>query len=288
MAARYLATGELEAVVARLHVAAPSPHWRNVWLFAAGQLFSEPQPHQHEKLVALVESVDNDAAERLGAVCPIAPSLALDLVDDGMARAHPRFFERLLRKGFELLASPDLPDPLTVARALIRAADVSDRTRGLVADALRAALARGDVACATTIKVQACLAQAAHEAGAGSRAKGLSAIRGRRTRPAATPNSDPWRAYDEILDELTPTEQSLAEVLVNADHAIRSAHQTGHAQRMASAIEQTLRDQELAPILEMALQQIADSEPHLIAVIRDEILPFVYRAPIGDRLAAPA
>lgn len=41
MAARYLATGELDAVIARLRIAAPTPHWRNTWLFPAGQLFAD-------------------------------------------------------------------------------------------------------------------------------------------------------------------------------------------------------------------------------------------------------
>ncbi len=139
--------------------------------------YSPSPSHTSTKDSSLVESIDVDAAERLGAVCSIAPSLALDLVDDGMARAHPRFYDRLLGKGVAMLAMPDLPDPLSVARALVRAADVSDRTRGLVADALRDGLAGGDVSRATTLKVQACLGQAAHEAGVGSRAKGLGAIR---------------------------------------------------------------------------------------------------------------
>ena len=95
-------------------------------------------------------------------------------------------------------------------------------------------------------------------------------------------------SYDEILKELIPTEQSLADVLASADQAIRRARSTGKMENMASAIEQTLRDQELAPILEMALQQIASTEPQLVALIRDEILPSLYRLPIGERLAASA
>ena len=191
MAARYLATGELDTVIARLRVAAPSPHWRNTWLFTAGQLFADPQPHQHEKLVALVESIDVDAQARLGTVCPIGPALAMDLVDDGMARAHPRFFDRLLAQGFRLLSEPNLPDPMGVARTLVRAAEVSDRTRGLVADALRAALGTSGVSRATGTKVQSFMELAAQETGVGPRAKGLSTVRGRNARPAPALSEDP-------------------------------------------------------------------------------------------------
>lgn len=285
MAARYLATGELQSVIQRLRIAAPSPHWRNVWLFVAGQLFAEPQPHQHEKLVALVEFIDNNAAERLGAVCPIAPVLALDLVDDGMARAHPRFFDRLLSKGFELLHMPDLSDPLAVARALVRAADVSDRSRGLVSDALRDALSGGEVARATALGVQARLESAGREAGVGPRTRGLSSIRGRQARQTAATSHNPWHAYEEILKELTPPNQAAAITLAGADLAIRDAHAGANGERTHS-IEPALRDGELAPILEMALQQIANIEPRLVALIRDEVLASVYRAPVGERLRA--
>ncbi|MDG5481987.1 NACHT domain-containing protein [Mycolicibacterium gadium] len=287
MAARFLATGDLAAVMARLRVAAPSPHWRNVWLFTAGQLFSEPQPHRHERLVSLVETIDDDAEDRLGAVCPIGPALALDLVDDGMARAQPRFFGRLLRRGFQLLNMPAPADPITVARALIRAADISDQTRGLVADALRAGLAADDVSRATTLKIQECLVPAAGEAGVGRRAKGLNTIRGKRPRPAPPPDQDSWQDYGEILEQLAPSEPTLEGILRDADRAIRGLRTVDDAYKAAPAIELALRDRELASILEMAVAQIARANPRLVALMRDEVLPSIFRAPIGERLSAP-
>ncbi|MCE4268562.1 NACHT domain-containing protein, partial [Rhodococcus globerulus] len=106
MAARFLITGPIDAALARLKITAESPHWRNAWVFAAGNLFSEPQQHQHEALVSLVEKIDDDASSRLGRVCPIGPTLALDLIDDGMARAQPRFHDRLLTVAFTIMHAP--------------------------------------------------------------------------------------------------------------------------------------------------------------------------------------
>lgn len=288
MTARYVATGPLSTVIERLRVAAPSPHWRNVWLFVAGQLFADPQSHQHEELVSLVEDVDQDAAERLGSICPIGPALALDLVDDGMARAHPRFFDRLLARGFELLGMPDLPDPLAVARALIRAADVSDRTRGLVADALRDALSGGEVSRATTTSVQAHLSAAGREAGVGPRAAALGAVGRKPARISLADDEIPWSAYGEVIAELAPTQPRQAELLADADAAIRNLHATGNSTEADTTdIERGLIDTEVAVILEMALQPIATAAPRLVALLRDEVLPSVYRAPIGDVLSPP-
>jgi hypothetical protein len=286
MAARYLSTGELDTVMTRLRIAAASPHWRNTWLFVAGQLFAEPRPHQHEKLVALVESVDDNAASRLGSVCPVGPSLALDLVDDGMARAQPRFLDRLLLRSFRLLSVADLPDPLAVARALVRAADISDRTRGMIADALRDALGGSGVRRATALDVQSRLNQAAREAGVGARAQALGAIRGRRS--GSTPASlvEPWASYGEIISGLSPSEQPQAGMLASADQAVRAMHTTRNAGAAATSIEAVLHDPELALILEMALQEIAEAEPQLIALIRDNVLPSAYRAPLGELLQA--
>jgi len=286
MAARYLATGALPDVISRLRLAAPSPHWRNVWLFVAGQLFYEPQPHRHEQVVSLVESVDKDASHRLGAVCPIAPSLALDLIDDGMARAHPRFYDRLLDKGLELLGAPELQDPLGVARALVRAADVSDRTRGRVADALRNTLAGAPAARATTQRVQQLLDQAAREAGVTVRSQGLSAIRSRSSGfRAENSENDPWKTYADILEQLTPSSPSEAHKVELFDEAVKDAHKTNGTLALSAAIEGMLADPDLALIAEMALQAIAPSSPRLISAIRDQVLPSIYRAPIGEQLA---
>jgi hypothetical protein len=288
MAARHLATGPLDAIVQRLRVTAPSPHWRNVWLFVAGQLFADPQAHQHEALVALVEGIDQDAAARLGSVCPIGPSLALDLIDDGMARAQPRFFNRLLARGFEMLAMPDIPDPLAVARALVRAANVSDRTRGVIADALRDGLGGTAVARATTTRVQGLLRTAGREAGVGARANGLSAIRGKPVRSSLPPVDESWAAYREVISGLAPIQVSQAATLDEADAAIRALHEAGNSGVDTTKIEDGLLDDEVAAILEMAIQQVAAAEPRLVAQLRDDVLPLVYRAPIGELLRKSA
>ena len=91
MAARRLTTGDLDTVLGRLRLLAPSPHWRNTWLFAAGRMFSEPQSHQHEKLLEMVETIDDNVVDRFSTIAPVGPYLAWDMLDDGMAAARPRW-----------------------------------------------------------------------------------------------------------------------------------------------------------------------------------------------------
>ncbi|SPX82469.1 NACHT domain-containing protein [Mycobacteroides abscessus] len=285
MAARYLTNGPEGAVWERLRIAAAGPHWRNVWLFAAGQVFAEPQPHRHEKLVELVEQIDQDAAARLGLICPVGPALALDLVDDGMARAQPRFYDRLLRGGFRVLDAPELQDPRATARALVRAADIGDRTRVLVADAFRYSLSSTDTARATAANVQRYIEVSVTETGARDQIRGLSAIRSNKTRTENYPRTDPWDTYREVLRTFAPEEASAADRLSNADECVRGIMATGSAGDDAALIRDALSDEETAPVLEMALQAVASTEPHLVAVLRDEILPQVHRQPIGETLA---
>jgi hypothetical protein len=87
-----------------------------------------------------VETIDDDAWSRLGPICPVGPTLALDIIDDGMARALPKWRDRLMSHGLNILGMPMPPDALGAARTLVRYADTGDDQRQLVANALRNAL----------------------------------------------------------------------------------------------------------------------------------------------------
>lgn len=117
MAAMFLASGDWERVSSGLRVIAASPHWRNTWIFAAGYIFWH-QRHLQGQLIALIECVDQDAPRRLGRVVPVGPRLALDLLDDGMARAWPKWWRRLLDHGFKALDEAPSSDLRNVTRAL--------------------------------------------------------------------------------------------------------------------------------------------------------------------------
>lgn len=116
----------LDTVTARLRIAAPSPHWRNTWIFAAGSLVAVPQDHQHQALVELVETIDEHADQRLGGIVPIGPRLALDLIDDGMTRSLPKWRNRLISHALRVLHEPAPPDLLAVTRVLVRFADTDE------------------------------------------------------------------------------------------------------------------------------------------------------------------
>ncbi|WP_213578573.1 hypothetical protein [Rhodococcus sp. USK13] len=285
MAARFLTTGPLDQATARLQRVAASPHWRNAWVFAAGGLFTEPQPHQHEAIVSLLERIDDDAASRLGRICPIGPSLALDLIDDGMARTQPRFHDRLLAVAFAVLKAPNLPDPLAVARVLVRAADFNDRARSLVADALRDSLGADPVTRQTAEQVQALIETADREAGAGRHARTLTAVRAKVPRsPVSVPSAAvQWAQYQQTLVDLSADDE-VADKIGNADQALHRLRAGGDIDTESPAILDALADPEAAEILEMALEPVTRHGPELLTLLRDGVLPAVHRAPVGESI----
>jgi hypothetical protein len=286
MAAIHLTTGPPESVVSRLRRAAPSPHWRNTWVFAAGRIFADPQAHEHDALVELVESVDDNASQRLGRICPIGPGLALDLIDDGMAAAHPRFHDRLLVHGMRILQQPEPADPLAVARILVRAADASDRANSMITADLRAALSGDDVARNTAKAVQNLIETAAGEVGARLEALALRSVRGSRSSKPQPPPPEPeasWREFDEVLAEW-PEEATVAAKLAKAGEAVRRLDRADDPDIEADPILIALKDASASFILETAIEYIAAQSPQIVTRLRDLVVPTVHRQPIGTDL----
>lgn len=137
MAALRISNSPMDIVLTRLRLLAPNPHWRNTWLFVAGKLFSQPQRHDHQALVELVESIDRDVPERLGDALPIGHHLALDVLDDGMARTCPGWSERLLKHGIHFLDDPAPADLHRSVHILLRYADNGVDQRSSVVEAIR-------------------------------------------------------------------------------------------------------------------------------------------------------
>ncbi|MBF6289055.1 NACHT domain-containing protein [Nocardia cyriacigeorgica] len=284
MAARFLTTGPIEQVIARLATAAANPHWRNTWIFAAGHLFAEPQPHQHEAIVSLVERIDRDAAHRLGRVCPIAPGLALDLIDDGMTRSHPKFHNRLLTSAFEIFQVPLLTDPLAVARVLVRAAAASDQVRSAIAEALREGLSNVPLVRDTTLAVQGQIDTAARESIATKNVRGLAVVRGTPGRNTmAITRDQAWQRYHETMAEFAGTSPH-SDVIENADIAIRTVAQSGSTGVDISPLIEALFYPDAAELLEMALENLVGHEPELMDTLRNFLLPMLHRSPIGRLL----
>lgn len=286
MAARFLTTGPIDEIIGRLRIAAANPHWRNTWIFAAGKLFADPQPHQHEAIVSLVEQIDRNAAQRLGRVCPIAPELALDLIDDGMTRAVPKFHDRLLTATYEIFRVPRLADPLAVARVLVRAAMINDQVRTSIADALRSALSDVPLVRESAIAVQDRITTAADETKASSTVRGLSNVRAAGICKTHTTTADEaWQQYREVMAELID-QSANQQVLEQADLAIRTVAQAGPIGVDVSALVEALCNPDDAEILEMALEHLVDHEPELLELLRNFVLPMIHRSPVGQLLSS--
>lgn len=286
MAAMHVTTGSPDIVLARLSRAAASPHWRNVWLFAAGRLFAQPQDHQHQTLVELVETLDDTAWTRLGPICRIGPALALDIIDDGMARSLPKWRDRLMSHGLTIFQAPTPPDPLGVARTLIRYADTGDDQRSLVVDALRDALSNaGTSDCAATL--QQTMSRFMQETRVRQATKGLAAVKPHPSASAtttATAASPDWADFDDELAtaNLTDNGATLAAAAASALHRIDSGGDV--AEEDANAVLAALADDAVARVLCTALSYVTDKAPTLVARLRDRVLPSAYRAPIGEVL----
>ncbi len=117
MAARALVSGDEHTVLERLRNAAPSSHWRNTWLLAAGRIAAR-QEHMIDQLLKVV--ADLDAEDFLAMQLAPGADLAADLLDDGFAATSPKTERLLLKQAVELLRRP-------VDTASVTAADVLQR-----------------------------------------------------------------------------------------------------------------------------------------------------------------
>jgi adenylate kinase len=279
MAARRLTTGEFSVVAPRLHAIGASPHWRNTWIFAAGRYFSEPQRFQHEAITELVLGMDQGCPDRLGAICPIGPQLALDIVDDGMALAHPRWHQRLLQHGLRVLFAPPPQDATELARVLVRAADSSPETRGLVAADIRTALGSHVTARETASRIQALIPAAVTAVGAGLEVRGLTEVK---RLPGAMPEpvmEDNWSSFLEATASY-PSSAVTRDHVFAAATSIQRLRFEPRGDDELKAIRSALADPEAAEILEAALGYVAADEPALVKALRDEVLSPVFRNPV--------
>ncbi|WP_020663071.1 NACHT domain-containing protein [Amycolatopsis benzoatilytica] len=284
MAARYLTTGTDDAVLARLRISAASPHWRNTVIFAAGYWFSEPQDHRHQAIVELVETVDDDAGQRLGNIVPVGPRLALDLIDDGMARAWPRPRDRLVRHALQVLHEPRPQDLTAIARSLIRIADTGDGQQRTVEDGLREAQTISLTARDTTHALQDLVPSVVKEIGARARINGLATVRSRTGAAPLAPPLDGWDDFEAEIETAPVADPLLANIRLAAGAVL--AFKAGATQGgiYAPWVIAVLAYPDGAAIFETALQHVVPHEPALVAELRDNVLPAVHRAAIGDRL----
>ena len=105
-AAEALMDGGDAQVRARLTVIAPSAHWRNVFLFAAGKCFAERQ-FLRDMIVGICDQLNDPVNDKLGGSAYAGSRLALDILEDGVARQQPNFARSLTRLALRLMELPD-------------------------------------------------------------------------------------------------------------------------------------------------------------------------------------
>ena len=117
MAARSITHDEPQAVHKRLVILAPSPHWRNTWVFSAGRLFAHDDESKWDLVTDVLASLDSQD-DWPGWLVPIAPGLAAELLDDGLAATKPKWQQQLLTAALSALSPPVPIDTASIARGL--------------------------------------------------------------------------------------------------------------------------------------------------------------------------
>jgi len=140
MAARALVSAPDNILRERLIITAPSPHWRNTWVFIAGAIFAGSADHLRELVIDVVESVDH-GLDWAGWLCPIGPDIAAALLDDGLAVPTPKWHRRLVGVALRAVAGAVPLDLRGIATGLAASAATDDGLHMLIRNELKLALA---------------------------------------------------------------------------------------------------------------------------------------------------
>jgi hypothetical protein len=282
MAARRISDAPLATLIDRLRLLAPSPHWRNTWLFAAGKMFAEPRAHEHKAVVELVETIDSDAAERLGKHIPIGPELALDILDDGMARAWPNWSRRILSRGLHVLDVPSAINLDWSLRILLRYADSGADQRDVVARMIRDDLpATGNsLTLASAAEMMPAIERdlRVHERTLGL---GLVMAQVAKTPHAGSPGVD-WDAFNDELDT-SPHPNELDPVIRGAAAALQAIKNEAFTEEDEADLLACLNIPQAAAVLSAALAHVLPGDVALFLQLR-AVLAQRFRVPLGDRI----
>ncbi|GAA3682122.1 hypothetical protein GCM10022237_46120 [Nocardioides ginsengisoli] len=284
VAARRISDAPLETRIRRLRLLAPSPHWRNTWLFAAGKVFAEPRAHEHQAVVELVETIDQGAAERIGVHLPIGPELALDILDDGMARAWPIWSRRILAHGLHVLDAPSAFGLDRSLRILLRYADSGVDQRNAVARLIRDDLTA--TACRLTLASASDMVPAierdlrVHE-----RTLGLGLVLDQiaKSPHPASPRVD-WGALNDEIDT-SPYPATLDPVIRGAADALEAIKNEVFTAAHQADLVTCLNVPEAAEVLSAALAHVLPGDVALFLQLRS-VLSQRFRAPLGERILA--
>lgn len=287
LAARELTTGPLDTVMKRLRLVAAGPHWRNTWIFAAGRIMSEPRDTDQLELVQLLESIDEDAPSRLGRVLPVGPSIALEILDDGMVRSRPKWRDRLLVLALQLIECGGDSHRMGMGAPLLRLANSDTSLVVTVADALRAALAAGGAGARVAAMFISMVGTMVDSLGLGLRVRALAGIPISSQSLAADerPYSREFWAEYELEIETAPLSPELLGQLKTSAAQFRSAVMRDALvpPALVSNIAQLLADEGSATALESALVHVKDGES-VRSLLWLHFVPTIQRKPVAQPL----
>jgi hypothetical protein len=151
MAARALISGPEADIIPRLEALAPSASWRNTWLLAAAGIFPT-KPHLRDDLLNCLRALDS--RDEVTMTLTPGARLALELLDEGISRQHPRFHSLLVDHATALLGQvPRLDLHRHCANTLLEAATTHEQARARVEHALKDALNARDGRLVTALTV---------------------------------------------------------------------------------------------------------------------------------------
>lgn len=286
MASLHIGNAPMDVVLERLRVLAPSPHWRNTWLFTGGKFFSEPRRHEHAAVVELVETVDRGAHERFGDHLPIGYELALDILDDGMARKWPEWSNRLLAHGLHVLDEPSTYNLDRSLRILLRYADSGKVERAQMSNALREnAVATADRRILT--HVAHVLPALERDLRVRESTLGFAdLVRLIAKTPQPNPHAPDWSTFDEEI-QTNPHGPGLTPVIEEGVACLKSMSisplRTDHGPGLAVA----LSEPKVARVLDAALTHVLPGDFTLFHGLRQYMADY-FRLPVGDKVLGPS
>jgi len=281
MAGRLLISGEPELVDQNLRVIAPSPHWRNTWIFAAGGIFSSFQEHRRASLLKLIEEVDDNAPERLGRIVPIAPRLALDLIEDGMSNSYPKYARRLGVIGMRVLLEPATTELPWVARTMLRYAALGDEQHNVVAGGLRDALVESTTSLATFTAAIREFQKLFDELSADLSVRALATVKPRPGDQLLGSSVPSWDGFDAEMATSPIRDPGTLRSVADALKLLSGPH--GLAPVSSSVLTENLSDAEIAWVTEMALSALRPMPEELQRWLRDHF-SLMSRVPVAERL----
>lgn len=282
MAARYLTSGDDGAVSLVLRAAAPSPHWRNTWLFAAGRIFSEDVVHRQEQLLSLVRDLDSSAHSRLGLVSPVGPYLALEIVGEGIAEGVPRTHTALLEESFKILDYPYFSETRLAAAVWVNEARTGKDRLDVVKSAIEQRAGGPEIEARTAHAVIRDIASHVKDTNYLPRVKDLGSIRGQ-VRDVASPE----RAAPSLSDaatlamEISPNED-VALLVWAALEELTAAAETEEA--TLPALAAALADAQAAAAIDEVLASLSADSREIVARALRHVRAARQRAPVGASL----